>query len=182
VASSAINVYIFNASAFSLWQRHMAGNASVNGLQYAKTIYPGNSTFISASTTLVMPENGSAVLPKGALFNNSVYVVLDNTNDSPSSGNTVNARVVYLILDSATTTRYHMLASNQTYVGVAALVLFIAGVVLAIYGIVKKEPQSSAVQVPTSKKAADKEYIDSLYKNVDNKKAGKKKRRDGSSK
>lgn len=164
--SSAVNLYVFNTSNFDLWQHHMASNASANGLKYAQSLYPANSSFIFANTALLLPANASGVLPKNKLYNNSIYFVIDNTNGSSSSNKTVNAKVVYLVLDSAILTRYRSLANNQMYAGIIALALFIAGIVTIIYGLVKADVQGPSVQVPTSKKAASKDYIDSLYKNV----------------
>ncbi len=164
--SSAINLYIFNSSDFNLWRQHVTGNSSVNGLRYAQMLYRGNSTFIFANTPLMMPENASFVLPKSELYNNSIYFVMDNTNGSTSSGKTVSARVIYLIMDSATIAKYRSLTNSQLYTGIAALIIFAAGVVIVIYGLLKKEAQSPSIQVPTGKKEANKDYIDSLYKNV----------------
>jgi hypothetical protein len=173
--SGTVNIYIFNTSNFDLWQRHVAGNTSVNGLRYAQALYHGNSSFIYANTPLIIWKNASSVLPKSGLYNNSIYVAIDNTNGSASSNRTVDARVVYLILDPATTAKYDSLASNQLYTGFATFVLFLAGMALAIYGVMKKDVQRPGAQVPTGNKEANKDYIDSLYKNID-----KKKRRDDS--
>src|SRR5271157_3327394 len=96
ILSNAINVYIFNASNYALWQHYTSISNSVAGLGYALSLYHGNSSFVFANTALLMPENVSAVLPKSRLYNNSIYIVMDNTNGSFSSNRVVNARVVYL--------------------------------------------------------------------------------------
>jgi hypothetical protein len=182
IATSAINMYLFNASNFNLWQSHVLGNASANGLKYAQAIYSGNSPFIFASTDLIMPVNVSLMLPKNELYNNSVYVVLDNTNGSASSSKEVTARVVYLVLNPSTTAKYRAIASRQFYLGAAAVLMLIVGVAVAIYGVVKKEKSGPGIQVPTGKNATSKEYIDSLYKNVNKRKVTEKKSKEKSSK
>ncbi len=174
IASSTVNIYVFNASNFDLWISHMTGNASANGLEYAQAIYNNASQFIFANTLMMAPANVSLALSNGGLYNRSAYVVVDNTNGSPSSIKTVRARVVYVVLNSATTKKFRSLADRQLYIGTASVLMFLAGVILVIYGAMKKEVQAPAGQVPTGKKEASKEYIDSLYKNVIKRKRGER--------
>jgi hypothetical protein len=175
--SSAINIYVFNATDFGLWRLNAESANSVGGLDYARTLYHGNSTFISANTAFMMPENVSRVIAKGS--NSSyVYVVMDNTNGSASFGRPVTAKIVYLVLNPATNAKYHSLAMDQLYLSFAAFALLLVGMVLAVYGAMKSA-KSAPAYVPTGKEAKNKAYIDSLYKNIEsgkgNKKTGKSK-------
>ena len=165
LADQPVNFYLMNSTAFSGWSGQVSSNKSANGLRYAQQLKLNATSIFENQKTIMAPVlvNGSGSYP-----GNSVYVVIDNTFGSSSVGMPLNASVAYFPLRISRIVYYDM-------IGVAAIILFIAGIIVSLYGAFKKsvpKTDSSGNAVPT-KEDRDKEYVEQLYKGV--KKSGKKK-------
>ncbi len=171
--SAPVNVYLFNASGFGSWQQLVsAAGGSAGGLGSARGLYQSNSTFVFEQTQLLLPVNASKVLPGNQLYNSSIYVVIDNTEGSASSNAAVSARVMYLGLDEALMAEYRGQLGypygTAVGMGLASILLFLGGVTLVVYGVMKKEPQAARVaETLKNSEYASESYIDALYKDVD---------------
>ncbi|MDE1833466.1 MAG: hypothetical protein KGH58_03550 [Candidatus Micrarchaeota archaeon] len=172
-SSNSSNIYLFNASAFGMWSSAVNGGAG--GKAYAATLNGGGQLYTYDNTSFVqltLPDSArGAGYNYSRVFNGSYYVVIDNTNGSVSSGNTITGRAIYVALNSNTVSRY---AGGLTYDVLGALAVIIAGVAVLAYGFVRKrkDASTSGGQQETKSNTTSKEYIDSLYKDIEGKKAG----------
>ncbi len=174
------NVYLFNSSAFGLWSSHMTGNYTASGLAFARTLGTSNTAVINENTSgsqIILTQGPSDLGINGSVigldqFNGTAYVVIDNSKGSYSSNTALKAVVSYFKMTSANLNTYEEIAITELVV----ILVGIAGIILAVYGAIKKPPSPAAE--PGAKSAAgdpsSKEYIDSLYKNVDKSKGKKK--------
>lgn len=165
LASQSVNIYILNSTTFSIWRNYVTSNKSANGLNYVEQLKVNSTDIFQNKKSLVAPliVNSSKNYSKNVL-----YVVIDNTLGSPSTSTPLNASVAVLPLQTSNQIPYEVL-------GLLSLVCFIAGIILLIYGILKKEQPKLDASGNTvqSKEQKDKEYVDQLYKNVNR---GKKKK------
>ncbi|MFI5412733.1 MAG: hypothetical protein ACHQX1_02485, partial [Candidatus Micrarchaeales archaeon] len=134
----------------------------------------------------VYSTNQSSIYPKGAY-----YFVVDNTNGSVSANNKLQASIIYLppLSNSSITSGPFAGLSNQInqelIFGFLFFVLLVAGVIVIIYGFIKK-PKGEAVAAPVygklqkEDKNIDQSYVDKLYKDVEKRKKAKKNQRKGS--
>lgn len=171
VVSAALNapanIYMFNAADFHSWE---GLEASGGGLAAAQAENP-EGNFIYEGTQLIMPMNASKVFLPNDTYNNTLYVVVDNTQGSASSNTSIDARVVYLALNA------NLLAQYRSKLGVPyelvaamsiiAIVLLIGGIAVVIFGAMKKDVQQEPS--PFARKddgESSESYIDALYKDV----------------
>ena len=160
------NIYVLNGSAFSEWSSHVSGN--VSGIAYAHEIGINSSYIVQNKTLAIIPliVNGTA-----ANSTSTVYVVVDNTNGSPSYASRLNASVSHVSVKGSV-----IVVTSALSFGFILLV--IAGIIVLIYGLIKKPKPTDLHNASGAAEKADgnsKEYIDSLYKEA----AGKGKRKRG---
>jgi hypothetical protein len=175
--NGSANVYLFNTSTFAAWSSRVQGNASADGLASARSLGTGIGSLIESNVNIsqiTLTDNLSATKVNGSVagfggFNGTAYVVIDNTKGSRSSNGVVRGVIVYLGLTQSNLGTYESIGAEVLVAGIAEIALGIAGIVLIVYGVMKKAPE--AAEYPGGAKgAASKEYIDSLYKNVGKKK------------
>ena len=182
ISSGKANIYLFNASTFHLWSSHMNGNSSFSGLAYARSISTSGTSVINSNTTtsqIIITTNQSTPAANSSIiglnqFNGSAYLVIDNTKGSYSYNTTLNGVVSYFKLTAANYSIYNNIAITE----LAIILLGVAGLIITVYGALKKPPitESEADAEASAGEPVSKEYINSLYKNVDNGKVkGKKK-------
>ncbi len=157
------NIYVLNGSAFSEWSSHVSGN--VSGIAYAHEIGVNSSYIVQNKTLAIIP-----LIVNGTASNSisTVYVVVDNTNGSPSSASRLNVSVSHVEVKGSA-----IVVTSALSFGF--IILIIAGIIVLIYGLVKKpkavEPFPGN-ETPDKADRNSKEYIDNLYKVA----SGKRKR------
>ncbi len=188
--SSNTNFYVFNQSGFSAWQNDIRTSNATSGLAYAISLEKSGAFLIYKNTSSVFmipgvgveqsplvlyTYNGSAPYPTG-----SYYFVVDNTNQSPSYSQQVKASFIYTPPISVSATQGAI--NELLYVGGASSIFFIAGIIVGLYGLIKKAPEKplkdiSASSGDTVKTAGsvDPKYVDQLYKGIDKKRKKAKK-------
>ncbi len=178
-----VNFYIFNYTGFSMWSSTVySGNApsgysTALSLEGAGLLY-GYKNAVSATVPYtssidnVTPFYQTNVTPLSAA-NSTYYAVVDNTNGSASSAERINATILYQSKPSSLTQGQTASALGVLAAGVGFFILLIAGIVLIIYGLVKKQPQVPGMPAPQQKGNMSEEQIDQLYKDI-KKKSGKK--------
>ena len=161
IADKPINVYILNATDYSRWSSYVHTANNPNGLAYAETLGL-NSTRIYKNMPIVSAP--LALIANSVNSSNKVYVVLDNTPGSNSTGSPVNASVEYSFI---TLTKGLVFEVAGTVIG---LVLGIVGIIAILYGVLRKSDPTptldSSGRVQSTKEQRDKEYVDRLYRNV----------------
>jgi hypothetical protein len=179
ISSGKANIYLFNASTFHLWSSHMNSNSSFSGLAYARSISTSGTSVINNNTNtsqIIITTNQSTSDANSSViglnqFNGTAYLVIDNTKGSYSYNTTLN--VSYFKLTAANYSMYNNIAITE----LAIILLGVAGLIITVYGALKK-PQTTESEAGTGASAGEpvsKEYINSLYKNVDKGKGKKKK-------
>ncbi len=153
--SAPINLYVMNASAYSEWSGYMAANANASGVSEAGRLNLGAQGLFTNKTAGMVPIETNGVGGQGT--QGSVYVVMDNTHGSTSSAESVNATLWYVPVEKS-----GILISAA--IGYSCFILGIAGIILIIYGLVKKGKQ--AEEQKAEKEKSDKAYVDRLYRNV----------------
>lgn len=166
-SSSASNVFLFNQSAFTAWNSSMPSQP-YNGLKLAESlegmgamvIYSGTPAALVPPTLSYPPayisnalNESTGVVPAGAY-----YAVIENMNGTLVNANPINATFVYL---PAVTSKL----ASQSFIrfsaeGIAAILLFVAGIVLAVYGAMRPSPAQAAKGVPTQAE------VDALYHGI----------------
>jgi hypothetical protein len=175
--NGSANVYLFNASTFQAWNSKVQGNATASGIASARTLGPGIGALIASNVNvsqITLTENLSATKANASVvgfsgFNGTAYLVIDNTEGSASSNTIVKGAVLYLALTQSNLSMYEGIGAEVLIIGIVEIALIIAGLVLVIYGAMKKDSDAVPGTID-AKGEASKEYIDSLYKNVDKKK------------
>jgi hypothetical protein len=160
--SSPSNLYLLNSSLFTQWYDYMNQNRSVaDGYQYARHIGVNSSYLFRNVSLQVIPVNlRSGSVPKN--FSGKLYVVVDNTQGSKSSATSLNATLSYIPLGGST-------IWTSAALGYGVLILGLAGIIIIIWGLVKKdEPGNLGGKDEAAK--SQKEYVDKLYKGIKNKK------------
>lgn len=167
VVQAALNkpayIYIFTNATFTKWVSGSKATKNFSGIAYAKLIAPNNS-FVGnpvAVAELVYPKNLSML---SSAANRSIDVVVDNTNGSPSSNSVISGQLEWVQVGAGAVGPYQI-------INVINVLLFISGIIIAIYGAIKKSPEAAATIGNTSKDAtpnkANQDYVNELYKNVD---------------
>ena len=160
--SAPAYVYVLNNATYLRWAAQSRYAKNFSGLAYAKSIAP-NGTITNSAVTLaelVYPKNLSYA---SSVANRSIDVVVDNTNGSPSSNTAITAQLTWLQTSANVVGPYEI-------ADVACVVLFIAGIIVAIYGAIKKRPESAttaAAGKDASQGAASQAYVNELYKGVE---------------
>ncbi len=163
------NMYLMNGSTFAKWSNELEANKSSSGLSIARALGINSSyVFVDKrdvyTQLLTQPSSGLNSSLSGT------YVVIDNTAGSNSTAIGFNGQVTYIPLQLSSLLVYEIPM-------ILALIVGLAGLIVLIYGIVKKGEQALASTVLTTdgktKEQSDKEYIDQIYKGVD---SDKKKR------
>lgn len=168
---SSANLYALNGSAFARWTSYMESNSGSSGISYIYSLGV-NSSYIKRNISVgVLPidlKTGPFMLKNNPSA--QIYVVVDNTQNSQSENSIVNVTVSYLPLQSG-----KLLESAA--LGYGVILLFIAGIIVIVYGFwKKKEDMPGPVQTPgkgTAKESKDREYVEQLYKGVKSKKRAK---------
>ncbi|MCW6160043.1 MAG: hypothetical protein LVQ95_03085 [Candidatus Micrarchaeales archaeon] len=179
-----LNVYLFNNSAFLSWKGSLTGNTPANPLAAAVGLEGKGAFFIYNSVTVatIPAYLGSAnITPLYSTSLNKTYAagnyyfVMDNTNGI-SSSMSVNATVAYLppltnsSLKSGAFANIGSEFQQEVYLGVFFFIFLVVGVVVIVWGIMKK-PKSEAEAPaygwkPAKKDEVNPNYVNQLYKNV----------------
>lgn len=194
--NKSANFYLMNSSAFNAWSAEMKSGTNANGIGAAVSLEKDgaifiarNSTFIDTaspappnSTEEIVYSSANALEPAG-----TYYTVLDNTNGSASSNNgIVTSRMIYYApgtVSNSTLSEYKGSSSTVFASSISFLALVVAGIILIIYGIVKRpkpevmpEQFQDAKKDSTASKAEEPDnYISSLYDKIEGRgKKGKK--------
>jgi hypothetical protein len=158
ILNNPANLYLLNSSSFSKWYNYMNLNGSaVSGYQYAQHIGINSSYLYKNASLEVIPVNLKAGSNTGN-YSGGIYLVIDNTKGSKSSAMQVNASVSYIPLVAST-----VLVSAA--LGYAVLILGLAGVILIIWGLLKKDETVRSTEGKGAT-AGQKEYLNKLYKGV----------------
>lgn len=191
IQNGKANFYFFNSSAYATWTAGVGSNST--GLSRALSlegkgvyvIYNGvfnasvPSSLVNASKSLLYTTNESKQYPAG-----TYYAVIDNTNGSVSSGMSLNGRIAYVppfnnaSLQGSQYSQLSGALKTGILYGLIFFILFVVGIIVVIYGVIKKpevdvaQAAAASGKVQASKQQMQKEYVDQLYKNV-----GKRKRR-----
>jgi hypothetical protein len=189
------NIYLFNNSAYGVWKNETNTANSPTGLENAKSLEgAGAFAIYRNATNATIPSglgsSGSTPLysvNQSQLFaNGTYYFIIDNSNGSASSGSVVKGVIEYLppfINSSFSSGVFAGLGSQLSEavtLGIIFFVLFIVGIILVIYGLIK-QPKNTSLPPPKTEQTgkletkADQQYVDQLYKNIDGKKRKKKK-------
>lgn len=169
--SSPTNIYILNGSAFSAWSSRIKGNSSADGLAYIEKMGV-NSSYVASNrsiATIPISLEGNKVLQNNLTLN-KIYVVIDNTHGSKSYATQVNATVSYLTIVS---TKVSSTLAISLVFSVGFILLLVAGIIVIVYGILKKDVENAAqgaAKGVSAKEQKDKEYVDQLYKGIKSKK------------
>jgi hypothetical protein len=165
VEANATNIYILNSAQFSEWSSYMDSHGNASGVGYVETLGV-NSTYIFKNKSDVYTEvlQTSASAPVS-----TEYVVTDNTQGSPSSNIKVAGAVTYIPLQISSLILYEIPV-------IIGLVLGIAGIIVVIYGFMKKRPEPimPSTMKGDTKDEKEKQYVDQLYKGVGKGKRKKK--------
>ena len=183
VSQSPVDFYLFNYSGFSKWASiAYAGNApsgysAALSLEGAGLLY-GYKNARSATVPYTSSiDNVSPFYQTNATLLNSAngayYAVVDNTNGSASSATQVKATILYQSKPSSLTQGQTASALGVLAAGAGFFILLIAGIILIIYGLVKKQPQTAGTQAPQQKSDMSEEQVDQLYKNIKKKSKGR---------
>ncbi len=193
VMNNPANFYLFNSSAYSKWTSYIQTANSPSGLTKAISLEGNGVSIIYRNQTNVSIPSGTGFVqttPFYAISNQSMfrkgtyYAVIDNTNGSASEANPVKASFVYLppitnqSLASGPFSSFSKQLNQEILYGLAFFILIAAGIIVLIYGLIKK-PKTPGGGQPSQQKVnpkADQQYVDNLYKNVDKNSKNKKKK------
>ena len=166
-SSSDSNVFLFNQSAFSAWNKSISSQP-YNGLGLATSLESLGALVIygGTPTALVPPVSSYAPLYTSNVLNVSsgivpagvYYAVIENMNGTLVNPKAINATFVYLpAVSSSLAGRSFVRISSE---GIVAILLFVVGIILAIYGALQPGPAGRAKGVPTQ------EEVDALYRGI----------------
>ena len=184
--SKPANFYVLNGSGFAQWSSEVAAGNSPNGYNLA-TALDGAGTFFAYrnASEVLIPSTAKLYNSTPTYSYNSIglvpagtyYAVVDNTNGSRSSSSQINATVVYLPESSAGSGGLTSLVYDEAIIGLSFFILLIAGIIILIYGLLKKDSGLKSVMLGAEKKKGEvsDDQIDELYRNI------RKKRKKGDS-
>lgn len=178
VTATPVNFYLFNSSGYLAWTSDVYSSNSPSGykaalsLEGAGLLYGYSNTKSATVPYAAAIDNGTPFYQSNTLaglVTGTYYLVVDNTNGSASAASAVKATIVYpsptalQSSSSATASTIEIIAS-----GAGFFILLIAGIVLVVYGFIKKNPMLPGVQPIQPKQKGDMtdEQIDQLYKNI----------------
>ena len=184
-AVSPVNFYVFNSSAFAKWSS-LAPNLS-SGISSAASLESEGALVIDPNVTYIrFPSSSNSttsyVAPASDFlnFSHDYYFVFQNPSVLLD-----NVTALYLPPVTNTTLRTDSKLRNLVYeygtISVAVILMLAAGVIVLIYGIIKKP--KAFIDPESGKRKGDepdKAYIDTLYKNVE-KSQRKAKKKSGNS-
>ena len=184
-AASPVNFYVLNSSAFAKWSS--LANIS-SGISSAVSLESAGALVIEPNITditfpLSSNSTSSYVAPESEIlnFSHDYYFVFQNPSILLD-----NVTAIYLPPITNASLRTDSKLRNLVYsygaISVAVILVLAAGVIVLIYGIVKK-PKQISIDPGTGKLKGDepdKAYIDTLYKNVE-KSQRKAKKKSGNS-
>ena len=176
------NFYVFNDTGFSTWTGEVDTGNSPNGYLRAAALDGAGAffTFRNVSEVLIPSTtnlynstptyeyNRTGIVPAG-----TYYAVVDNTNGSRSSASRVNATVFQLPQTGAKGGGLSSFIYGEEIFGLTFFILLVAGIVLLIYGLIKKDSSLSGVdraKEERKKIGLSDEQVDELYKNIKGKK------------
>jgi len=173
IMANSTNMYVMNGSTFSKWSGYLGSNGGASGLARAQALeVDGNYIFVDKRSVYTQLFTQQSSAQNSSM--NSVYVVIDNTPGSNSSKISVSGLVTYIPIKLSSLLVYEAPV-------ILAIILAIAGLIVIIYGLVKKGAQNlgNALQPNDgkTKEQHDKEYLEQIYKGVDSDK--KKRNRKG---
>ncbi|MEM3227801.1 MAG: hypothetical protein QXK65_02555, partial [Candidatus Micrarchaeaceae archaeon] len=101
ISKGAANLYLFNSSAFAVWNSHINSNDLASGIAEAKALEGSGTMEIFQNTTLasfpsISNKTSEAVYSVNSLqfVPGNYYIVIDNTNGSESSSERFNATIL----------------------------------------------------------------------------------------
>lgn len=190
--SGPLNFYLFNSSAFSKWSAAVDSANALPGYQVAQSLKGAGLFFEYRNVTSIIVPYQQGVYNVTPLYSLNVskgfpagtyYAVMDNTPGSPSAGHAVNATLLYATQGSTSSnSAVSKFVDEEAALGLAFLILLIAGIIVIIIGFIKKpkmmvqQQQTTAGTVPsqqkTGKNEMSDEQIDKLYKKIKKKSEG----------
>ncbi len=165
-SNNPVNFYLFNGSGFNKWNNSVASNLNkVNGLNEAKSQINNGIILINQNTTLIQyPESSPNVyqanLTKQKL-NQTYYFVIDNTNGSKSASKNISVSIIYVYLNSTLVPIF----SRMAIIGLITFIILIAGIVLIVFGILKKNKNPAQ----ENKNEEMPEEIKKIYSDIEQK-------------
>jgi hypothetical protein len=204
-STAPLNVYVMDSAGFAAWKSQVT--ISHDGLSYAYNLSKlGEVLAIFTNTTVVSLPVLSNATSTPYISNASAqsgyaagqyYLVFDNTNGSASKSTTVQEQLVlpvYLLNGSVgteTANQFKSMLTNTAVAGLAFLILLIVGILVAVFGLIKKpktaqpaaSPQGGVGQVQppstpqTAKEKESEKQIDAIYRAA-KKSSSKKKPKD----
>ncbi len=184
-----INVFVFNHGAFALWEANAASSNAVNPFAYAQSlegrgtldIYRNVSNFAISGKSMLSDGNTIYSSANSTLASDGkdYAFVFQNSNGNVTNPGSTKALVSYIPPLSIATIKASSKLSNYFYFAGSLefvfFVVFLAGIVIAIYGLLKKpKPSPDAVPKAGSKLDQAIKERDQLYKAIDK---GKRKSR-----
>ncbi len=187
--SSKANIYFLNQSAYTSWHTYASANTpSAHGLNFVKSLEGKGALMIYnnvTGATLPQLSNESGYKPiyvndtGTALSPGKYYIVIDNTNGSYSSNTEVGAHIVFIEAlgseaFSGNPSQLFSVLGEGTIIGIAFFFTFVAGIVITIWGYLKKSkeqeekaPKPFGWALKKQEPEDMKTYVDKLYKNLD---------------
>lgn len=196
-SSSTINMYIFNSSAFSAWSSMVVNSNYTNGLSAAESLKGlGTRAIFTNATYLIFPlQNGSTdgnrIYPAGNSTLNyagQLVFVFQNQNGNTTGTGVVHSTISYIPPITKANIGQNKKIDNYLYatggVSLGAIVAIVIGIILVIYGALKKPKDVSAQpgSIQGAKPAGTEKEMqerDTLYKGIG---SDEKKPRKGSKK
>jgi len=165
--SGPTNFYLLNASTFSKWSQYMNSNSSANGYNYINKLGVNKAYLQTNVSVTVLPLDVKDPTVNG-YFQQLIYVVVDNTHGSKSVSSPINASLSYLPLANSNVLAFAAL-------GYGVVLLGLAGIVIIVWGALRKPkvvatPATAKSSKISTKEQQQKEYVDRLYKGVKDKK------------
>lgn len=186
-ASSPINVYVFNSSAYRTWSGSVTNSGFASGLNEAKALEGQGTLYTYINTTTLLFASGEGTSTDGNLIYkasnhtlnaSSFYVfVLQDANGNATNPGAVETNASYLPPVTQSELSNNKALGNYILTGVLfliSIVVIVAGLIVAIYGLFRK-PKTT----PATTEQGIKER-DELYKNIDknSRKSAKKYKKD----
>ena len=166
-ASAGSNIFLFNASGFGLWKGNTLASP-YNGLPAALSLEGDGTMMVYTATRFAGIPPIAPYEPSYAAagFNSSNYtipagtydLVVDNINGTAPNANVLNTTVISIYGVNTTATEH--IGETLSAEGAAAMLLFVVGAIILIYGILKRNPAEG------SKSAITPEEVEELYRGV----------------
>ncbi len=175
--NKSINFYSFNLTAFQKWKALVGANPA-NGLSYAKAL-EGNGTLaiLTNVTSIALPAEHN--ITNATLVYSSNRSVSNETEVFVMQGisGITNASIAYIPpVTASTLSKYPSISNAIYYMGLgslSAIVLFIVGLGMIIYGLIKK-PKLPAAQKQSIDELKERDLLYSKLSKNEGPKAAKK--------